>query len=107
KQIARLLVVISVQQSMNVFFFFSSRRRHTRSKRDWSSDVCSSDLWKFCNRFGCYSNCDYKRNIAHYSQSLSSSFWVFGWLYNRDFAYKRENQRIIIWYFNDDRPLFN
>src|SRR5699024_11239111 len=28
------------------FFFFSSRRRHTRSKRDWSSDVCSSDLPK-------------------------------------------------------------
>src|SRR5699024_12203800 len=25
-------------------FCFSSRRRHTRSKRDWSSDVCSSDL---------------------------------------------------------------
>src|SRR5690349_7497321 len=30
------------------FFFFSSRRRHTRSLRDWSSDVCSSDLF-----FGC------------------------------------------------------
>src|SRR6266513_1093660 len=27
-----------------MIFFFSSRRRHTRSKRDWSSDVCSSDL---------------------------------------------------------------
>src|SRR3989442_3177870 len=27
------------------FFFFSSRRRHTRCGRDWSSDVCSSDLW--------------------------------------------------------------
>src|SRR5207249_1403774 len=27
-----------------LIFFFSSRRRHTRSKRDWSSDVCSSDL---------------------------------------------------------------
>src|SRR5258707_5995910 len=26
-------------------FFFSSRRRHTRYWRDWSSDVCSSDLW--------------------------------------------------------------
>src|SRR5207247_6420572 len=26
------------------YFFFSSRRRHTRSTRDWSSDVCSSDL---------------------------------------------------------------
>src|SRR5438067_12275403 len=30
-------------------FFFSSRRRHTISKRDWSSDVCSSDL---CAAFG-------------------------------------------------------
>src|SRR5215469_15023242 len=32
---------------MPIFFFFSSRRRHTRSLRDWSSDVCSSDLaWR-------------------------------------------------------------
>src|SRR5437870_8658573 len=29
---------------MSVVFFFSSRRRHTRWPRDWSSDVCSSDL---------------------------------------------------------------
>src|SRR5207247_3996925 len=29
---------------MICLFFFSSRRRHTRSTRDWSSDVCSSDL---------------------------------------------------------------
>src|SRR6266511_1356050 len=29
-----------------VFFFFSSRRRHTRFSRDWSSDVCSSDLYQ-------------------------------------------------------------
>src|SRR5207249_5798578 len=35
------VVVFSV---ILIFFFFSSRRRHTRSKRDWSSDVCSSDL---------------------------------------------------------------
>src|SRR5207247_4367802 len=28
-------------------FFFSSRRRHTRSTRDWSSDVCSSDLYSY------------------------------------------------------------
>src|SRR5699024_2351219 len=28
---------------LTFLFFFSSRRRHTRSKRDWSSDVCSSD----------------------------------------------------------------
>src|SRR6266853_3407380 len=29
---------------MVIFFFFSSRRRHTRFDCDWSSDVCSSDL---------------------------------------------------------------
>src|SRR3989442_4545773 len=29
-----------------LIFFFSSRRRHTRCGRDWSSDVCSSDLVK-------------------------------------------------------------
>src|SRR5205807_7320322 len=29
---------------LKVFFFFSSRRRHTRLQGDWSSDVCSSDL---------------------------------------------------------------
>src|SRR5690349_22137216 len=28
----------------SLIFFFSSRRRHTRSLRDWNSDVCSSDL---------------------------------------------------------------
>src|SRR6266508_5641783 len=35
---------------MMFFFFFSSRRRHTRWPRDWSSDVCSSDL-KGCRRW--------------------------------------------------------
>src|SRR5260370_37100205 len=32
-------------------FFFSSRRRHTRFKCDWSSDVCSSDLFGACSAF--------------------------------------------------------
>src|SRR5699024_12089995 len=36
-----------------VVFFFSSRRRHTRSKRDWSSDVCSSDLLCGVGAAGC------------------------------------------------------
>src|SRR5260370_40823849 len=35
-----------------VFFFFSSRRRHTRFKCDWSSDVCSSDLDLTTRRYG-------------------------------------------------------
>src|SRR2546430_4080467 len=33
-------------RSSRVLFFFSSRRRHTRFDCDWSSDVCSSDLWR-------------------------------------------------------------
>src|SRR5439155_14136069 len=38
------LVLINVIPCILFFFFFSSRRRHTRWPRDWSSDVCSSDL---------------------------------------------------------------
>src|SRR5690554_132516 len=40
------------------FFFFSSRRRHTRCGRDWSSDVCSSDLAvnAFLGRYNFQSN---------------------------------------------------
>src|SRR5690349_25038889 len=37
---------------LDLIFFFSSRRRHTRSLRDWSSDVCSSDLRPPCRRHG-------------------------------------------------------
>src|SRR5581483_12196097 len=39
-----------------IFFFFSSRRRHTRYWRDWSSDVCSSDLFTGAadRRIGCF-----------------------------------------------------
>src|SRR5256885_9599748 len=38
------VISFSVSWSYIVFFFFSSRRRHTRLQGDWSSDVCSSDL---------------------------------------------------------------
>src|SRR2546430_3074501 len=40
--VARFAVVVLTVVSL---FFFSSRRRHTRFDCDWSSDVCSSDLW--------------------------------------------------------------
>src|SRR2546428_10231369 len=43
-------------------FFFSSRRRHTRSDRDWSSDVCSSDLVMVDGR-------------SVYSPTFSGVFW--------------------------------
>src|SRR5207245_8808876 len=39
-----LLLVSLARSCLSHLFFFSSRRRHTRCYRDWSSDVCSSDL---------------------------------------------------------------
>src|SRR2546428_7613374 len=39
-----MLIRLCLSRLVSLFFFFSSRRRHTRSDRDWSSDVCSSDL---------------------------------------------------------------
>src|SRR2546429_1573951 len=45
------------------FFFFSSRRRHTRCSRDWSSDVCSSDLFAACLPRWIY--CVLRLNSAH------------------------------------------
>src|SRR2546430_13579727 len=38
------------------FFFFSSRRRHTRFDCDWSSDVCSSDLGAPCHSYGLWAD---------------------------------------------------
>src|SRR2546430_7665098 len=40
----RLRVDYELNALLQIFFFFSSRRRHTRFDCDWSSDVCSSDL---------------------------------------------------------------
>src|SRR5438105_2941351 len=45
-----LLFLFSSTMFFVFFFFFSSRRRHTRSTRDWSSDVCSSDLSRTTRR---------------------------------------------------------
>src|SRR5260370_16057958 len=44
KCIERLFFPVLVSSLLTFVFFFSSRRRHTRFKCDWSSDVCSSDL---------------------------------------------------------------
>src|SRR5688500_19721747 len=40
----RMAVAFIRSVSIYLYFFFSSRRRHTRLQGDWSSDVCSSDL---------------------------------------------------------------
>src|SRR2546430_11685922 len=49
-------------ESRSSFFFFSSRRRHTRFDCDWSSDVCSSDLG---SRDTCPSTADLVGDAAH------------------------------------------
>src|SRR2546429_2872597 len=46
-----------------LFFFFSSRRRHTRCSRDWSSDVCSSDLYNNSRRFASTGRIPPKMNL--------------------------------------------
>src|SRR2546422_9569349 len=65
------------------FFFFSSRRRHTRCSRDWSSDVCSSDLdsWGLIRAFpvfGCGLG-GYESAFMRYKASLP--------MFNQDYAH--------------------
>src|SRR5690606_41107174 len=50
-------------------FFFSSRRRHTRFSRDWSSDVCSSDLKQLAEA-GVVSAADSKAMVDAYRNKL-------------------------------------
>src|SRR5256885_3430453 len=53
------------RQSYQSFFFFSSRRRHTRLQGDWSSDVCSSDLCRWsAPRRSRHSACTARRRSA-------------------------------------------
>src|SRR5699024_11946173 len=53
-------------------FFFSSRRRHTRCKRDWSSDVCSSDLG------GIYSWL--AESIGERAAFIGTFIWLASWI---------------------------
>src|SRR2546429_6818812 len=52
----------------SVCFFFSSRRRHTRCSRDWSSDVCSSDLPKNRAVLGAYGRA--LADMGSYAQAI-------------------------------------
>src|SRR3989440_8314832 len=52
-------------------FFFSSRRRHTRSDRDWSSDVCSSDL-------NVYQNIYFSTNLQSVPDLTTQNWWYRG-----------------------------
>src|SRR5206468_5893481 len=56
------------------FFFFSSRRRHTRSDRDWSSDVCSSDLGFYV--FGEPATGGFTPNGGGFAEYVKAMPWV-------------------------------
>src|SRR2546430_10065721 len=51
-----------------LFFFFSSRRRHTRFDCDWSSDVCSSDLYQLAH----HCTARYRANVITGSVQIAS-----------------------------------
>src|SRR5256885_12799849 len=55
-----------ISEILSIFFFFSSRRRHTRLQGDWSSDVCSSDLTPFGDVRGhVFGGCDIKGGVQN------------------------------------------
>src|SRR5699024_1575889 len=69
-------------------FFFSSRRRHTRSKRDWSSDVCSSDLKNQFERFA--------SRIEGFSARPSMSFLIFSMSSSYDSISNKAKQCLLL-----------
>src|SRR2546429_1503561 len=59
-------------------FFFSSRRRHTRCSRDWSSDVCSSDLLTYARFSRSRNRCSSRRSPPRCTESKGACGGVFG-----------------------------
>src|SRR5438067_1481698 len=68
---------MTIMQCSVIYFFFSSRRRHTRSKRDWSSNVCSSDLYQTRRNVRTYyDNSRVYDNRVYYDYGYrDQSFW--------------------------------
>src|SRR5260221_3528608 len=63
----------------DLYFFFSSRRRHTRSLCDWSSDVCSSDLAGQMNQpEGGPTNCDGTMTFSHMWRTAGREVYLSG-----------------------------
>src|SRR5256886_12927559 len=61
------------EQGFTDSFFFSSRRRHTRFDCDWSSDVCSSDLYLCIRSIASCSSCFSLRKTSNASRSSQLS----------------------------------
>src|SRR6266850_8503949 len=59
-----------------VFFFFSSRRRHTRLQGDWSSDVCSSDLRRLLNASSRNGFEQWARHAENLDAEIANREWI-------------------------------
>src|SRR2546422_6383705 len=70
---------------MDFFFFFSSRRRHTRCSRDWSSDVCSSDL-----------NLVQPRELCGFGEDDGREFWAINFSARVANAFAELPQNIVV-----------
>src|SRR5207247_4678335 len=68
------VAILFVCLELLLCFFFSSRRRHTRSTRDWSSDVCSSDLRSTGRKLGSLETTRSWRHFVRYPMP-SSIIW--------------------------------
>src|SRR5207248_7129853 len=90
-------------------FFFSSRRRHTRSYGNWSSDVCSSDLGNPADMTSFYVVADYQTAASRVFTRSDAALFVagaLGWPWRasqlirlmphavRDRAYRSEERRV-------------
>src|SRR3712207_8348322 len=75
-------------------FFFSSRRRHTRYWRDWSSDVCSSDLVAYeVLSLSLYVLCAFARRDLN-SQESALKYFLLGAFSSALLLYRSEERRV-------------
>src|SRR5699024_11616119 len=93
---------------ISIIYFFSSRRRHTISKRDWSSDVCSSDLpgnerlpYSYPFTKSCYAQSKFEAQqlALHYSFQSSTSVIVVNptFMLGRSEERSVGKERIAVW----------
>src|SRR2546429_7547332 len=70
-----------------IFFFFSSRRRHTRCSRDWSSDVCSSNLGQGVDFNNLNPNRPYSLEYSlHLQHQLKTWLFEVGYSHNKTYG---------------------
>src|SRR5690242_6754716 len=89
-------------------FFFSSRRRHTRLTCDWSSDVCSSDLFQDSGISASYTFDKQDKNLSATMVILDNhvdSTWYGTKTYHNEIEYKSRNLHIFTHTIEADRPI--